>query len=93
MKGGFGKFLTFILGLVVGVLLVGGGGGGYVPTTQKPEIKAAAGGKAELSKDGTTLTITADAGKVIDKVLLNGKDMEPRFNGPSLEPQSRTASQ
>ena len=53
----------------------GGGGGGYVPTTQKPEIKAAAGGKAELSKDGTTLTITADAGKVIDKVLLNGKDM------------------
>lgn len=24
MKGGFGKFLTFILGLVVGVLLVGG---------------------------------------------------------------------
>ena len=53
----------------------GGGGGFYVPTTQKPEIKAAAGGKAELSKDGTTLTITADAGKVIDKVLLNGKDM------------------
>ncbi len=52
-----------------------GGGGFYVPTTQKPEIKAAAGGKAELSKDGTTLTITADAGKVIDKVLLNGKDM------------------
>ena len=53
----------------------GSSGGGYVPTTQKPEIKAAAGGKAELSKDGTTLTITADAGKVIDKVLLNGKDM------------------
>ena len=53
----------------------GGGGGFYVPTTQKPEIKATAGGKAELSKDGTTLTITADAGKVIDKVLLNGKDM------------------
>ena len=24
MKGGFGKFLTFILGIVVGVLLVGG---------------------------------------------------------------------
>ena len=53
----------------------GGGGGFYIPTVQKPEIKAAAGGKAELSKDGTTLTITADAGKVIDKVLLNGKDM------------------
>ena len=53
----------------------GSGGGSYVPKTQKPEIKAAAGGKAELSKDGTTLTITADAGKVIDKVLLNGKDM------------------
>ena len=53
----------------------GSGGGGYVPKTQKPEIKAAAGGKTVLSKDGTTLTITADAGKVIDKVLLNGKDM------------------
>ena len=53
----------------------GGGGGFYIPTIQKPEIKAAAGGKAELSKDGTTLTITADAGKVIDKVLLNSKDM------------------
>ena len=53
----------------------GGGGGFYIPTVQKPEIKAAAGGKAELSKDGTTLTITADAGKVIDKVLLNSKDM------------------
>ena len=52
-----------------------GGGGFYIPTVQKPEIKAAAGGKAELSKDGTTLTITADAGKVIDKVLLNSKDM------------------
>ena len=51
------------------------GGGSYVPKTQKPEIKAAAGGKTVLSKDGTTLTITADAGKVIDKVLLNGKDM------------------
>ena len=53
----------------------GSSGGSYVPKTQKPEIKAAAGGKTVLSKDGTTLTITADAGKVIDKVLLNGKDM------------------
>ena len=54
-----------------------GGGGGFIPAApvQKPEIKAASGGKAELGKDGTTLTITADAGKVIDKVLLNGKDM------------------
>lgn len=57
---------------------IGGGSsssGSYVSKTQKPEIKAAAGGKTVLSKDGTTLTITADAGKVIDKVLLNGKDM------------------
>ena len=53
----------------------GSSGGSYVPKTQKPEIKAAAGGKTVLSKDGRTLTITADAGKVIDKVLLNGKDM------------------
>ena len=53
----------------------GGGGGGYVPTTQKPDIKAGEGGSIALSKDGTTATITPNAGMMIDKVMLNGKDM------------------
>ena len=55
----------------------GGGGGGAAPTTpaQKPEIKPVTGGKVSLSADGTTATITPDAGKVVDKVLVNGKDM------------------
>ena len=50
-------------------------GGGYVPTTQKPDIKAGEGGSITLSKDGTTATITPNAGMMIDKVMLNGKDM------------------
>ena len=50
-------------------------GGGYVPTTQKPDIKAGEGGSIVLSKDGTTATITPNAGMMIDKVMLNGKDM------------------
>ncbi len=50
-------------------------GGGYVPTTQKPDIKAGEGGSIALSKDGTTATITPNAGMMIDKVMLNGKDM------------------
>ena len=51
--------------------------GGAAPTTpaQKPEIKPVTGGKVSLSADGTTATITPDAGKVVDKVLVNGKDM------------------
>ena len=53
----------------------GSSGGGYVPTTQKPEIKAGEGGSIVLSKDGTTATITPNAGMMIDKVMLNGKDM------------------
>ncbi len=53
----------------------GSSGGGYVPTTQKPEIKADEGGSIVLSKDGTTATITPNAGMMIDKIMLNGKDM------------------
>ena len=53
----------------------GSSGGGYVPTTQKPDIKAGEGGSIVLSKDGTTATITPNAGMMIDKVMLNGKDM------------------
>lgn len=51
-----------------------GGGGGLLPA-QEPEIITGIGGKTDLSKDGTTITITPDEGKEIDKVLVNGKDL------------------
>lgn len=51
-----------------------GGGGGLLPV-QEPEIITGIGGKTDLSKDGTTITITPDEGKEIDKVLVNGKDL------------------
>ena len=50
-------------------------GGGYVPTVQKPEITIIGSGKADLSADGRTATITAAAGHELVSVLLNGKEM------------------
>lgn len=50
-------------------------GGGYYEWPQTPQISCGNGGKVVLSADGKTLTITPDAGKEIDKVLLNSKDL------------------
>ena len=47
----------------------------YVPPVEKPDIQVNDGGKTELSDDGTTLIITPDENKVIDKVLLNGENL------------------
>ena len=49
--------------------------GGYYEWPQTPQISCGNGGKVVLSADGKTLTITPDAGKEIDKVLLNSKDL------------------
>lgn len=54
---------------------VSSGGGGHYSRTQTPQITCGNGGKATLSTDGRTLTITPDAEKEIDKVTLNGKEL------------------
>ncbi len=51
-----------------------GGSGGTDSTVQKPTVKAGEGGKVSLSADGTSLTITPDAGYEISKVTVNGTD-------------------
>lgn len=49
--------------------------GGHYNRTQTPQVTCGSGGKAVLSADGRTLTITPDAEKEIDKVTLNGKEL------------------
>ena len=64
----------------------GGGGGGIVIPVQKPEITTGDGGKTDLSDDGTTIKITPDEGKEVDKVLVNGKDIGAVTEVKDLKP-------
>ena len=63
-----------------------GGGGGIVIPVQKPEITTGDGGKTDLSDDGTTIKITPDEGKEVDKVLVNGKDIGAVTEVKDLKP-------
>ena len=59
---------------------------GTLTPVQKPEIVAGDGGSTEISKDGTTITITPDEGKEVDKVLVNGKDIGAVTEVKDLKP-------
>ena len=50
-------------------------GGSSKPTVQKPEITIIGSGKADLSADGRTATIAADAGNELVSITLNGKEV------------------
>ena len=72
--------------LTVKAAFSGGGGGGIVIPVQKPEITTGDGGKTDLSDDGTTIKITPDEGKEVDKVLVNGKDIGAVTEVKDLKP-------
>ena len=72
--------------LTVKAAFSGGGGGGIVIPVQKPEITTGDGGKTDLSDDGTTIKITPDEGKEVDKVLVNGKDIGAVTEAKDLKP-------
>lgn len=62
------------------------GGGAIIIPVQKPEIITGDGGKTDLSDDGTTIKITPDEGKEVDKVLVNGKDIGAVTEVKDLKP-------
>ena len=59
---------------------------GTLNPVQNPEIIAGDGGNAEISKDGTSVIITPDEGKEVDKVLVNGKDIGAVTEVKDLKP-------
>ena len=59
---------------------------GTLTPVQNPEIVAGDGGNAEISKDGTSVIITPDEGKEVDKVLVNGKDIGAVTEVKDLKP-------
>ena len=59
---------------------------GTLTPVQNPEIVAGDGGNAEISKDGTSVIITPDEGKEVDKVLVNGKNIGAVTEVKDLKP-------
>ena len=78
--------ITYVSGTLTVSNQPSGGGGGIVIPVQKPEITTGDGGKTDLSDNGTTIKITPDEGKEVDKVLVNGKDIGAVTEVKDLKP-------